>query len=319
MKDDNTTVTFLGAGKYSDVFKVSARGKTVVMKLSYYRDNTWCDFVTKMRQGDAKGARTAKNRDAIMVAAAFANATNDLVLRNVSPHFVVVYCHADCQNVAPKLKALITERIKTSSKVQLRLNNACFMEMFSGDMTQWLRGRSVLTDDSVRAAIFGVIYSLAALQRVYTGFRHNDLSTNNVLVKKLRRPLRASYTIDGTTYYVTAPVLAAISDYDFTHVPNHAKLSNERVMNGRYRVTATPNPTYDTHFFLKSVLKSVHAKAKRGTLPETARFVASLPLNPLEDRLDAQTVPGLSPTELLAHPYFAPLLRPSVVDSAYAV
>ena len=317
-----TTVTFVGAGKYSDVFKVSARGKTVIMKLSYYRDTTWSDFVKKMRLGDVDGARKTKNRDAIMVAAAFANATNELVMRGISPHFVVVYCHADCRDVAPKLKALIQERVKSSTKVQMKLNNACFMEVFSGDMTKWLRGRSVLTDASVRAAIFGVVYTLAAVQRVYPGFRHNDLSTNNVLIKKLRRPMRASYAIDGRTFYVTAPVLAAISDYDFTHVPGHAKLSNERVIGGRYRVTAAPNPTYDTHFFLKSVLKSLHGKFKRpGALPETQRFLRSLPLNMLEDRLDTQPVAGIAPAELLGHAYFGPLLqRPATanVDAAYA-
>jgi hypothetical protein len=207
--------------------------------------------------------------------------------------------------VAPRLKSLIAERVKSSTKVQLKFNNACFLEVFSSDMTKWLRGKSRdRTEASVRMAIFGVIYTLAALQRLYPGFRHNDLSTNNVLVKRLTKHMRASYTIDNTTYYVVAPVLSALSDYDFTHVPDNPKLRNERVVNGKYRVSGTPNPTYDTHFFLKSVVKSVYLS--RGAFPDLDAFLKSLPLQ-AEDRLDTQVVPGLEPDALLRHSYFAPL------------
>ena len=305
-----TLITFLGAGRYSDVFSVSDGHHKVVMKLSYYRDSTWCDFVKKMRVGDQEGARQVKNRDSIMVSAAFANASNDLMARSVSPHFVYTYCHADCRNMAPRLKALIQERVKSSSKIQLKFSNACFMEVFSGDMTKWLRGKSHdLTDATIRAALFGVLYTLAVLQRTYPGFRHNDLSSNNILVKKLKSPnrFRASYAIDGQKYYVDTPVLAAIHDMDFLHVPGHAKLSNERVVNGKYRVTATPNPTYDTHFLLKSIMKSLYFK--RGKFPETDAFLASLPLEK-EDRLDTQPIAGLEPDKLLRHRYFDVLKQP---------
>lgn len=301
-----TVITFVGAGRYSDVFKVTDGNKTVIMKLSYYRDATWCDFVEKMRSGDKAGAHKAKNQDSIMVSAAFGNATNDIIAKNMSPHFVYVYCHADCRNMAPRLKALIRDRVKTSSRVQLKFNNACFMEVFTTDMTKWLRTARALTDSSIRMGIFGVVYTLAVLQRVYPGFRHNDLSTNNVLVKKLRKNLKAKYTIDGVSYYVDVPVLVAISDYDFTHVPNNPKLTNERVVNGKYRVTATFNPTYDTHFLLKSVMKSLFGRLRH--FPETAAFLNSLALQK-EDRLDTYIVPGLEPDVLVRHSYFAPLRK----------
>ena len=71
-----TTLSFMGSGRYSDVFKVSSGRHTVVMKVSYYRDNTLCDFVSKLRHGDHEGARAVKNKDSIMVSAAFANVTN---------------------------------------------------------------------------------------------------------------------------------------------------------------------------------------------------------------------------------------------------
>ena len=301
-------ITFIGSGRYSDVFKVSSGRKSVIMKLSYYRDNTLCDFVSKLRNGDSEGARKAKNKDSIMVSAAFANATNALIIKKASPHFVFVYCHADCRNMAPRLQSLLKDRIKTSTKIQLKYNNACFMEQYTSDMTKWLRGHSTtVTDDTVRAGLFGVLYTLAVLQKAYPGFRHNDLSTNNVLVKRLRKPAKIGYVFNGVRYFASTPVFVAISDYDFTHVPNHPTLQNERVAGGKYRVTETPNKTYDTHFFLKSVLKSLTAK-KSNILPATRAFLKSLPLQ-TEDRLDTREIPGLEPEVLLANPYFTKLRR----------
>jgi len=303
--DKSDTITFIGSGRYSDVFKVSSGGnKAVIMKLSYYRDNTLCDFVSKLKRGDREGARNVKNKDSIMVSSAFANATNLLVIQKASPHFVFVYCNADCRNMAPRLQALLKDRIKTSTKIQLKYNNVCFMEQFSSDMTKWMRGNSsTVTDTTVRGALFAVLYTLAVLQKTYAGFRHNDLSTNNVLVKKLRKPMKTGYVFDGISYYIPSmPVLVAVSDYDFTHVPGHNALSNERITGGKYRVTETPNRTYDTHFFLKSVLKALSAK-KPNILPATRIFLKSLPFQK-EDRLDLVEIPGMDPASLIQHPYF---------------
>lgn len=297
----------MGSGKYSDVFKVSDGKRSVVMKLSYYRDDTLCAFASKLKKGDAEGARAVKNRDSIMVSSAFADATNSLIAKKASPHFVFVYCNADCRNLAPRLKTLLAERFKTATKVQVKYNNACFMELFTCDMTKWLRGKSrTVTDDVLRKALFGVLYTLAVLQKTYPGFRHNDLSTNNVLIKKLRKPASWGYSIDGHTYVVDdMPVLVAINDYDFTHVPNHPTLANERIINGKYSVTATRNRTYDTHFFLKSVLKSI---SKKKTLVATRDFIQSLPLRS-QDRLDKTEIRGLEPDALLRHQYFDPIRK----------
>ena len=301
-RDKNETITFLGSGRYSDVFKVSNGHRTVVIKLSYYRDNTLCDFVSKLKKGDKEGARKIKNKDSIMVSSAFANATNALIEKKASPHFVFVYCSSDCRNLATRLSHVIPARLKSSTKVQLKYNNICFMEQFTSDMTAWLRGTRSLSDTVLRNALFAVIYTLAVLQKAYPGFRHNDLSTNNVLVKKLRTSMKTGYTFDGQMYYIPSmPVLVGISDYDFTHVPGHSSLANERIISGKYQVTETPNKTYDTHFFLKSVLKSLKVTSRK--VPKTISFLKSLPLQS-EDRLDTKEIAGLEPEVLLKHPYF---------------
>ena len=302
-------MTFIGSGRYSDVFKVTSGRQSVVMKLSYYRNNTLSDFISKLQAGDRVGARNVKNKDSIMVSAAFANATNALVAKRASPHFVFVYCNADVRNMAERLKTLLKDRIKSSSKIEMKYNNACFLELFHMDLTKWLKSNSTsVNDTNVRNAIFAVMYTLAVLQKVYRGFRHNDLSTNNVLVKKLRKPMKAGYVFDGTSYYIPSmPVLVAINDYDFTHVPNHPSLANERVINGKYKVTEFANKTYDSHFFLKTVLRHVNSKNKN--LPATRAFLKALPFQ-TEDRLDATQVPGFEPEVLMKHAFFSSLRKP---------
>lgn len=301
-----TTVARVGAGRYSDVFKLSEGRNSVIAKLSYYRDNTLCDFADKLRDGDTAAARAAKNKDSIMVSAAFADVTNKLMAARASPHFVFVFCNADCRHLSERLRPLLADRFKSSSPTQLKYNNVCLMEVMHGDLQTWLSSRSTrgVTDDTVRGCLFGVLYTLAVLQRAYSGFRHNDLSCRNVLVKKTP-PTTTGYTFDGASYLVKdMPILVALSDYDFTHVPNHPTLRNERVVGGKYKVTERANATYDAHFFLRCVQTALLWRRKR--LPETTAFLDSLGFE-AESRVDAREVPGFVPADLLRHAYFAPL------------
>lgn len=297
------TVRHLGSGKYSDVFRVAAPGGTaVVMKVSYYRNDTLCSLIKKAKAGDMRGARRARRLDSIQVSSEFAKVTAGL-LDSVSPHFVAVFCDYDCKSFAPRLGALLRDRLKELTPVQQRYNNVCFMEVFHTNLTRFLTAGKY-DEATLRAVVFQVLYTLAALQKRFPGFRHNDLSTNNVLVKRLRKASTVRYSFGGQVFHVTAPVLAALSDYDFTHVPGHPKLSNERVMFGKYKVDGRRNDSYDTHFFLKSVMKCTQRRVAQ--LPQTWAFLRRLRLRS-EDRQNGTSFPRLRPAALLRDPYFAPL------------
>lgn len=303
-RSPQAVIRHLGSGKYSDVFKVQPApgGKSVVMKVSYYRDDTLCNFIKKAKAGDVRGALRAKKLDSIQVSSNFARVTAGL-LGGVSPHFVVVFCDYDCKSFAPRLGALLADRLKALTPFQRRYNNVCFMEVFHDNLTKYLVGARY-DEATLRAIVFQVLYTLAALQKLFPGFRHNDLSTNNVLVKRVRGRPVLSYTFGGATYYAAAPVLVALSDYDFTHVPNHAELSNERVMFGKYKVDGRANDSYDPHFFLKSVMKCIQRRAK--DFPLAWDFLRRLRLRQ-EDRQNNQVFARLRPAVLLQDPYFAPL------------
>lgn len=310
-------VRHLGSGKYSDVFHVRPKmgGRGVVMKVSYYRNDTLCDFMARAKKGDLRGALHAKKQDSIQVSSNFAKVTAKL-LESVSPHFVIVYCDQDCKAFAPRLGVLLKDRLKDLTPLQRRYNNVCFMEIFHDNMTKFLvKGK--YDEVSLRAMVFQIVYTLAALQKLMPGFRHNDLSTNNVLVKRLRSKPLLSYTFGGQTYYTAVPVLVALSDYDFTHVPNAPGLMNERVIGGKYKVDGRANDSYDTHFFLKSVMKCIQKRTKE--FPRTWEFLNRLGMKE-EDRQNNNVFARLKPPALLRDPYFAPLkTRPAgAVGAAYA-
>lgn len=295
-------VDHVGSGKYSDVYRVRLGARSVMMKLLFYRDGTMRQFAAKANQGDVAGALASKRQDAVSVGSEFSKFTMSLIDK-VSPHFAMVYCTMDVKDFALKFRPFLDERLKGLTKVQRRYTNVCFMEAFSGDLTKYLtKGR--YSEDQLRGMIFQILYTLAALQKLLPGFRHNDLSTNNILVKRLRRKTVNTYTLNGEAFTVKQlPVFVAIADYDFVHVPNNPLLGNERVMSGNYRVDGRPNVSYDTHFFLKSVYKCIIRRAHR--YPQTVKFLTTIGLRE-EDRQNEQIL-KLSPVLLLANKYFDPL------------
>jgi hypothetical protein len=314
----NVAISHVGSGKYSDVFKVRGGYRTpaVIMKVSYYRTDTLCDVLKHAKKGDAAAARRAKKRDSIQVGSAFAKLTASL-LDTVSPHFVYVFCDRDCTAFAQRLGPLLKNRLSQLTPHQVKYNNVCFMEVFHSNMTVHLT-RAAYDEAALRGMIFQVLYTLAALQSRLPGFRHNDLSTNNVLIKKLRRAPLLSYTLDGRTFYVASKLLPALSDYDFTNVPGHPSLSNERVYSGKYKVDGRPNDSYDTHFFLKSVMKCIQRRASQ--YPATWAWLTRLKMKE-QDRQNATVMARLRPATLLRDPYFGPLTintTKSAPDAAYA-
>jgi len=312
--DPKSVIKHIGSGKYSDVFLVTNGRKNMAMKVSYYRDDTVCKFVERVKKGDLAGALRAKLTDAVSVGSEFSKFTRS-IMDTVSPHFVLTFCDIDCKSFAERLPLLTETRMADLTPFQKRYNNVCFMEVFSCDMTKYLT-RSKYDERTLRMLIFQVLYTIAAMQKKLPGWRHNDLSTNNVLVKKMRKSVASSYEINSATFYTDTPIFAALNDYDFVHVPGYPRLENQRVLGGNYRVDGKDNKSYDAHFFLKSVLRCI-AKKPRGDFAKTVKFLKDIGLKD-EDRQNAE-IPSLNPAKLLSHAYFAPLKKKIQIANAYAV
>ena len=293
---------YVGSGKYSDVFKIHHKTCPVILKVSYYRDTTLNGFSACIRSMKYQEAKRIKRRDAIAIASQMGTIGNAFVQQRISPHFVILYGDIDCKNFAEHIRHVIPHR--KMSPIQMKYNNLTFLEVFDTDLTRYLM-RTQVTDGALCAILFHVLYTLAALQHKYPGFRHNDLSTNNVLVKKTQHT--ASYSVGGTlkkTFYTTTPILVALADYDFTHIPE--TMNNERIDSGHYKIDSKSNPSYDTHFFLKSVAKCLGLRGNAA--PKTRAFLRSLKML-AQDRLSV-CLDALVPHQVLQHTYFSALQKP---------
>ena len=225
---------------------------------------------------------------------------------HVCPHFPRVYVERDCTALASKVRALLPP-----DRVPTRYNHVCLMELFDCNLTSFLRALAedppTRLDDLLRVVVFQVLYTLLALQVAIPGFRHNDCSTHNVLVKRLGTTEHASYAALGTAWHTASPVHVALFDFDFAWSPSpYHKLQNERVRSGRYNIRRRRNSTYDAHFFLKSLRRCLRDVGLRSHAPKTAAFLRSLPMR--ADYRVERCIPQLHLQHLLSHRYFDSLV-----------
>jgi hypothetical protein len=302
----------IGSGKYSDIFSVTIEDSSFAMKVSYYREETVVEFTKKMREGDENGAKKIKDSDAISVSAKFARITRQMKKLNITPHFIHIFDTRDVKNFVEKIP-ILSSRFDRLSPFQQKYNHVTFMELFETDLTAFITKSESCDDSFLRTCIFRVLYTIAVTQRLVPGWRHNDLSTNNVLTKKSEeRPAR--YEVDGDFFYVISSRSIAIIDYDFVNAAANT-LRNHRVHSGDFKVLADDNVSYDSHFFLKSVQKCLEKRQNKPRI--TLSFLKSLRLKQ-NDRQDSE-IPHLNPLDILKHSYFKPLTAPIPVVDFYKI
>jgi hypothetical protein len=270
----------------------------MAMKVSFYTEETIDNFISRKKSGDFEGARLEKEQDSIAVSSNFSNVTSSLLKKNITPHFVNIFVEQDVKNFASKIPGL-HKRLETLTYYQKIYNHVTFMDLFEMDMTEFLT-KHVFLDNDIRNIIFQIIYTLAAMQQILPGFRHNDLSTNNILVK--RSSDLSMYKVSDMTFYIESNFFVAITDYDFVHCPGIKKLMNRRVFSGSYKVNEEINASYDVHLFLKSVLKCLTKIKPDIKLSSTRSFLKDL--NLLTNDRHPQELDQLIPNNLLKHSYF---------------
>ena len=288
----------IGTGKYSDIFAVHRGDDSFAMKISYYTEDTIEKFIKKKRYGDLEGAKREKDQDSILVSEKFSKVTAVLLDKKITPHFVRVFEEQDVKNFAAKIPGL-EKRLNNLTTYQRMYNHVAFMDLFDTDLTRLLTHK-VLDDNEIKIVIFQILYTIAAAQHTLPNFRHNDLSTNNVLVRNNRKKMTFRYDVDGMVFYTPTKYAVAVTDYDFVHVPSIRILNNRRVLSGNYKVSEEDNISYDVHLFIKSVYKCFTKAYSTDT--ETYRFLESL--ETFTDDRHPHEIPSLDPRKILKHKYF---------------
>jgi hypothetical protein len=162
--------------------------------------------------------------------------TNQLVLQNICPHFVLNYNRdikerrGACLDDYPYKQILYNE----------------FIDGISYD--QWIRSEHTL--EEWYNAYFQITISVYALQKFYN-MTHLDMHSKNILVKKVKKGGFWTYKIEDTTYYVpNLGYIFYINDFDQVWVPNKFK---SWFIRQRYS-SKTIHKAFDLMFLFKSSL-----------------------------------------------------------------
>ena len=300
VSEEDISMKQIGTGKYSDIFAVHRGGDSFAMKISYYTEDTIDKFMKKKRYGDLEGAKREKEQDSILVSEKFSKVTTVLLNKKFTPHFIRVFEEQDVKNFAAKIPGL-EKRLRNLTTYQRMYNHVAFMDLFDTDLTRMLT-RKALDENEIKIVIFQILYTIAATQHALPGFRHNDLSTNNVLIRNNRKKTTFRYDVDGMAFYTPTKYCVAVTDYDFVHIPSIKILNNRRVLSGNYKVSSDNNVSYDVHLFIKSVYKCFTKAYEKTPGTETHKFLESL--ETFVDDRHPHEILSLTPRKLLKHEYF---------------
>lgn len=318
-----THIERLASGTYNDVFKITFEGKVIIMRLSSYNDYT-LSKVLELADRDPFRVQDALfylNLDPTRVKNNYARLTNFLIMNNVCPHFVANYGSQDCKKVAQKVKSLLDP--KRVAEIQQRpigyhrYNNISFAEVFDTDLAKLMA--QLPREEDLRSILFQVFYALAVLQHYIPTFRHNDLSTANILIKNVgsRRGESYVYELYGNHYTLWTPTFfAAINDFDLAHAEafvghlgghkGHFTLQNMTLIKDaliKQHITRVHNPSFDTHILLWDLQRVLKNAPVRYT--ETLNWINGLFLS--KSRYITQVHNNLFPVALIQSDYFKSL------------
>jgi hypothetical protein len=357
---DPRRLRHIGSGTYSDVFEImdGNRSTKKVLRLSYYDEHLLKSILkaissAKDVEAAEREAKKTLDADPINVEKKMAAITNALIEKRIAPNYVRVYGTKDCLNFYHHLeRGGVIPRTRTREfaaegiTYQKRYNNIKILDKYTSNLTDFIadmKGRSksissiqgVYRDIVFIAIFFQVFYSLLALQTYVEAFRHNDLSTNNILIEidaeKLKRfpeyhPSRLPYTtftVGRDVFYVPdIGIDVAIGDFDFVSgekvlvpglehmkVLRNVKVKHGNMLNVKYHINPGENLSYDAQYFL-AVFKKVAGEALMKTIPETSAFVARVTKDTRGKNRGRNSVTALFPRNLIRDQFFKRLRWP---------
>jgi len=199
---------YISSGTVGDVYKyciINNDKKCLVVKNSYltnkeskYIDDTF----------SKKGLNIS-----IFIEYASMQLTNELVLQNICPHYVLNY------------NRRIKERYSICSD-EYPYKNIIYNELIENDneyntFESWVQ--EYHTNITWYVAYFQIIVSIYAMLK-YFNMSHFDLHSRNVLVKNVKKGGFYKYIIDNKEYYLpNIGYIFFINDYDQVWVPNKFK------------------------------------------------------------------------------------------------
>lgn len=208
-----------------------------------------------------------------LVEALIADKLNHLISCKVTPHLKIFVASMNGKYI-PKLTRDPNGTLKFIKSIAKNLVNHS-----SVIITEWVEAitlkqcleHAVAFSVPVWASLlFQIIWTLAAIQKHFPGFRHNDLSCNNILMEQAQ-----SINIYhlGEKMWQTSEFHTRIIDFDFSVMPSHGIYNSKlnRPWCKYYGISAKTDNYYDVHFVLNEILILLDNSGSLALIPPPVR------------------------------------------------
>jgi len=249
--DDNTNIIRLV--RYSEVSY-----KTLI-KISFYKS-----------KNEINNLNSSINNDLL-----FSYLLSSLVINNETPHILLPILNIDMK--LDDIKNIIFNNSKFE-KINEDINNKLLSDICCVQIKENYYSLKLLSDyiknNSInyRLLLFQLIYTLAKINKFYYGFRHNNLTTDSVLLYMKDNIILERYTFLDTIYNVSTEFSLKICNFEKASIPKFYNDNNK-----------TTNTLHDIIVFGKDLIKYKNLDN------ETIKFIESTSdYNDYHDLLDSE-------------------------------
>lgn len=231
--NENTNQVFLK--KYSNQFPIT-------IKISFYPT-----------EKEINSFNSNINNDSL-----FSYLLSQLVLSKKTKHILLPIMNFD--SVLSEIESIIpddiTQKIKEDINNGKITENCCLQlrEHFfkTENLEEYLKSNSC----SYKILLFQIVHTLAIIQKEFADFRHNNLTSDNILI--YRKKDSESYTeydgLNGEKYYIPNKGFdIKIGNFEMAVLPKFYGLSN--ISNANIKYADKPNAYYDLFIFLNDLLE----------------------------------------------------------------
>lgn len=348
----------LGSGTYNDTFVITVFDELdhrheIVMRVSYYDIKVLNEVLSKVdgsvsilkgsnhatggrrhliAQDALEDALYQSRMDPVKVKNYYSMLCKLLIESQTCPYYVHMFHYQDYKDFLNLIKHLIPEKRMLSP--QQMFTNISFHELYHGNLLQLLKQQR-LSSMQLKAVVFQILFAILCLQHYLPGFRHNDVSLSNILIKFASATEDNKnghvYKIYGTTYLVPfVGVCAALWDFDLAHAPGRIvtlgkvnassfngghglSMRNHVIVNNRFalytkdksvqNINNTFNPSFDTYFFFSELQRAL--KSLSGAYLDVATFLGSFDaLRQPKEAYTSEVHPELVPINIINHVFF---------------
>ena len=146
--------------------------------------------------------------------------TDNIINKNISPHFTYYLGLQKVKNKSRALKMLNLKRLEVENKIRTHSNLLISEFVEGGSLDNWVfntyEADKEISDDQWKILVFQLIYTIAIIQHYYK-MMHNDFHYGNILIDdSIKSDGYLVYEINNKKYYVkNTGVIPKLFDFEF--------------------------------------------------------------------------------------------------------